>query len=446
MAVKSDRAFGKRREPHIIILAHGDQIRHMTVRPWMAALTASVLGMMAIGYLGSTSYLALRDNLIGATMARQARLQHDYEDRIAALRAQVDRVTSRQLLDQQVVETKVDKLLQQQLALTSRHGRLGELLDRAEQSGIFGPDVPVPTARPNPGNEQASAAGTSKKTARAIDRLLGNSAEAEATPDNLSLAYLPLRQTAADKADRLFSNVTRSLKSIERDQLNRMQKLTVGAQTAANQIDSILTGSGITLPDAATSADGADGAKEAALDRDSDAVGGPYLAPEPPAAFDATLGQLDDALDRLERLRDTARDLPFANPAPGRVVTSPFGNRKDPFLGRLALHPGMDFREPPGNPITSTGAGTIAVAGPAGGYGNMVEVDHGYGITTRYGHLSKILVKVGQEVEPGDVVGLAGSTGRSTGTHLHYEIRRNNRPIDPLHFLNAGMKLEGLVN
>ena len=83
----------------------------------------------------------------------------------------------------------------------------------------------------------------------------------------------------------------------------------------------------------------------------------------------------------------------------------------------------------------------MTVAGPSGGYGNMVEVDHGNGLATRYGHMQRILVKVGDKVDPGDVVGLAGSTGRSTGTHLHYEVRRNGQALDPMSFLNAGRRL-----
>ena len=112
------RVFGKRAQKHIIILASGDKVRHMTFQPWMAALSVCFVSVFSIGYLAATSYLVLRDDLIGGTMARQARMQHEYEDRIAALRAQVDRVTSRQLLDQQVVEDKVEKLLQQQMALS----------------------------------------------------------------------------------------------------------------------------------------------------------------------------------------------------------------------------------------------------------------------------------------------------------------------------------------
>lgn len=140
------RVFGRRAQEHILILASGDKVRHMTVRPWMAALAFCFVGVFSIGYLLATSYLVLRDDLIGATMARQARMQHDYEDRIAALRAQVDRITSRQLLDQQVVEDKVDKLMEQQMALTSRHGKLDNLLDRAESSGLTEKDGAPPTA------------------------------------------------------------------------------------------------------------------------------------------------------------------------------------------------------------------------------------------------------------------------------------------------------------
>ena len=140
-AKPQNRVFGKQKRQHTIIVASGDTVRHMTVRPWMAALAVCLVGIFSIGYLLATSYLVLRDDLIGATMARQARMQYDYEDRIAALRAQVDRVTSRQLLDQQVVEEKVDKLMEQQQALSSRHGKLDALLDRAENSGLMNKDV-----------------------------------------------------------------------------------------------------------------------------------------------------------------------------------------------------------------------------------------------------------------------------------------------------------------
>ena len=105
------------------------------------------------------------------------------------------------------------------------------------------------------------------------------------------------------------------------------------------------------------------------------------------------------------------------------------------------MHSGIDFREEYGAPVHATAAGKVVTAGPQGGYGNMVEIDHGNGLSTRYGHMSAILVSEGQWVEAGGVVGRLGSTGRSTGPHLHYETRVNDEAVDPIRFLRAGKGL-----
>ena len=421
---QQNRVFGKRTQQHILILASGEKVRHMAIRPWMTAAAFGTAGILAGGYLLATSYLVLRDDLIGATMARQARMQYDYEDRIAALRAQVDRVTSRQLLDQQVVEDKVEKLMEQQEALSSRHGKLDALIDRAESSGV---------------TDKTGAAGHDEHAAltgglKAIEAALSSGRPADATPDNSTLAYVPAPETVADRADRVFSKVTLSLKRIEQDQLARVQQLTAGATETADSISSIMRRVGVSMP-----------AQTASATAD-DAVGGPYVPPESEDEFDRSLVDLDSALTRLETARDTAQSLPFRNPAPGREITSPFGNRKDPFLGRLALHTGVDFRFSPGETVKATAPGKVVSAGWAGGYGNMVEIDHGNGISTRYGHMAEILVRPGDVLKTGDAVGLAGSTGRSTGTHLHYEVREDGHPIDPLYFVRAGVKLASYIN
>ncbi|MEW9615315.1 M23 family metallopeptidase [Shinella sp. S4-D37] len=412
-----NRVFGKRAQQHVVILASGDRIRHMTVRPWMVAVTFCFAGMFTVGYLAATSYLVLRDDLIGATMARQARMQHDYEDRISALRAQVDRVTSRQLLDQQVVEEKVEKLMQQQLALSARHGKLDALLNRAENAGA----APLTDETPAVDGRRADAAG-------AIDAIMGG---AGGTPKKTAaLAYAATGESVADRADRLFSKVTLSLKDLEHDQIDRIQSLTAGASETADAIRTILrrTGFDVTV--------------EAADDDSETAIGGPFVEPvDVTDPFEASINDLDTALDRLDTARRTARKLPFGNPSPASSITSRFGNRTDPFLGRLALHAGIDFRARTGTRIGATGAGTVVVAGRNGGYGNMVEIDHGNGLTTRYAHLSRVLVKVGQRVEATTPIGLSGTTGRSTGPHLHYEVRRNGKALDPMRFLTAGMKL-----
>ncbi|MFN3363549.1 MAG: M23 family metallopeptidase [Allorhizobium sp.] len=431
----NNQVFGKRREQHIIILASGDRIRHMTIRPWMVALTVCFLGTMAIGYLGATTYLVLRDNLIGATMARQARMQHEYEDRIAALRAQVDRVTSRQLLDQQVVEEKVEKLLEQQMALASRHGRIDALLQTGNASDALPADGPLPAEKPVVDSKDRASLSTGTQ---AFAALLGETAPQPKSPvphrPALALGYVPMTgENVADRADRLFSHMTLSLKEIEAEQLQRIDELANGASETAEEIAAILRRQGVPIDE------------QAALPA-TDAVGGPYLAPQSDRDFNASLNALDVALTRLETVRETAKRLPFANPAPGREITSRFGNRPDPFFGGLAMHAGIDFRAPTGTEIRSTGAGKVVTASFSGGYGNMVEIDHGLGLSTRYGHMSRMLVSEGDTVETGQILGLAGSTGRSTGPHLHYEVRRNGDPVDPMRFLNAGMKLTPLIN
>lgn len=414
-----NRIFGKRAQQHVVILASGDKIRHMTIRPWMAAVTFCFAGMFTVGYLAATSYLVLRDDLIGATMARQARMQHDYEDRISALRAQVDRVTSRQLLDQQVVEGKVEKLMQQQLALSERHGKLDALLSRAEESGVEETgSIPLPDEKPLTDGRRADAVG-------AINAIMGI-----APQKTTQLAYAATGESVADRADRLFSRVTLSLKDLEHEQLNRIQSLTSGASERADAIQTILRRTGFDVAGALPE------------DESDTAIGGPFVEPlNTSDPFEESINDLDLALERLDAARRTARKLPFGNPSPKSSITSRFGNRTDPFLGRLALHAGIDFRASTGTQIRSTGAGTVIVAGRNGGYGNMVEIDHGDGLTTRYAHLSRVLVKIGDHVEAADALGLSGTTGRSTGPHLHYEVRRNGKAVDPMRFLTAGMKL-----
>ncbi len=434
------QVFGKRAQKHIIILASGDKVRHMTIQPWMAALSVCFISVFSIGYLAATSYLVLRDDLIGGTMARQARMQHEYEDRIAALRAQVDRVTSRQLLDQQVVEDKVEKLLQQQMALSSRHGRLGTLLDRAEESGLAEKEIqPVETA-PLAYEKRADASGGLK----AIERLMGMGTKAP--QQKMALAYAPQsissgQEAMSDRADRLFSKVTLSLKDIEQEQKTRIDSLTAGASEATDAIMTILARTGVKVAE-----DEAVETKTASTTADEDGIGGPFVEPETTEAFDSSLVGLDTALGRLESVRSQARKLPFNNPSPASDITSSFGNRLDPFLGRLALHAGIDFRAPTGTRILATAPGTVITAGKTGGYGNMVEIDHGNGITTRYAHLSTILVNAGDKITAGEAIARSGSTGRSTGPHLHYEVRLNGEAVDPMRFLTAGIKLSHYIN
>ena len=160
---------------------------------------------------------------------------------------------------------------------------------------------------------------------------------------------------------------------------------------------------------------------------------------------ESTFALLKDLLQGLESRLQTVRSdvdkrnqLAAATPSIWPThgwLSSSMGNRADPFTGERDFHPGLDISADKGDPIYSTADGKVTHAASAGNYGNLVIVDHGYGIETRYGHMSAFKVKVGQAVRRGDLLGLVGSTGRATSSHLHYEVRANGRILNPLQLL-----------
>jgi murein DD-endopeptidase MepM/ murein hydrolase activator NlpD len=154
--------------------------------------------------------------------------------------------------------------------------------------------------------------------------------------------------------------------------------------------------------------------------------------------FNTGLADAATAITKLDGVVTALNALPLAAPSETGSLSSGFGARLDPFNEQLAFHSGVDFSGPTGSTVRATASGIVVFAGPQGAYGNTVEVDHGYGIRTRYGHLSKILVQVGTAVDKGATVGKLGSTGRSTGPHVHYEVWYDNAVRDPSKFIKAG--------
>ena len=230
--------------------------------------------------------------------------------------------------------------------------------------------------------------------------------------------------------DNVLSRVSLSLDKIEQRQTALLTNLEEKADSKAGRMRGVLADLGV------------DPGKPAYRR----GMGGPFVPLKPPragaSAFDNQLYRINLARAQIDQYNRTLTAVPVRKPVSGEVdMSSPFGVRTDPFLGRPAMHTGIDLRGEIGEPVRATANGRVTIAGREGGYGNMVEIDHGNGLATRYGHLSKIDVKVGQVVHIGQTIGLIGSTGRSTGPHLHYETRINGVAVNPQKFLRAGLRL-----
>ena len=169
------------------------------------------------------------------------------------------------------------------------------------------------------------------------------------------------------------------------------------------------------------------------------AMGGPLegLATAADGSIDPRFERLGLSMARMAALEQALEGVPQFAPARKDLISSGFGYRRDPFNGRAAMHNGLDFKGATGTPIYAAAKGRVSFVGRKGGYGNTVEITHGNGVMTRYAHMSRFNARVGQQVLPGETIGAIGSTGRSTGPHLHFEVRVNNRAVNPRTFLET---------
>jgi len=384
-------------------LAHaGRQVRVGPIAFWVVVGT---LVIMAVWTVTTATYFAFRDDVLTGLIARQAEMQYAYEDRIADLRQQVDRLSSRQLLNQESYEQKLDQIMRRQSALESRSNALLSMPD-------------------------SIITGSTRPTGREQTRSVPN----KPSPINDKSSGLLPTERGSNRDTHLSGAIARLQASLDRVEARQTASLAAMEETyevKARRIRGILADLGL------------DSARTGA--RDS-AMGGPLVAvarlPAYAGPFEQHVYRVGLARAQVDRLNRTIAAVPLRKPVLGEIdVSSGFGMRIDPFIRAPALHTGMDFRAETGDPVRATADGNVTIAGWQGGYGKMVEIDHGNGLTTRYAHLSEIGVKVGQRVRAGFIVGNVGSTGRSTGPHLHYEARVGGDAVDPRKFLRAGMRL-----
>jgi len=399
------------------LIHHGRQVRVGPVVFWI--ITGSII-LMGAWSAATATYFAFRDDVLTRLIARQAEMQYAYEDRIAELRSRIDRTAGRQLLDQEEYDQKLTQVLRRQSTLESRTNALMGLPDNAATSSIRPTHTPRGIPKPSPINDIAPVQ----------TKPAGREARFDVRRSIFGTSHS--RMAAKHEAGNVLTRLESSLDKIESRQVASLNAAQSRYDTRLQRVRSLISDLGLNMAKL-----------EAATPRGH--VGGPYVPVRAPtanaSAFDKQLYHVALSRAQVDKLNRTLAMVPYRKPVVGEIeLSSGFGVRNDPFVGRPAMHTGLDFRASTGDPVRATAEGRVTSAGWSGGYGRMVEIDHGNGLATRYGHLSQIDVKVGDVVKTGEVLGEVGSTGRSTGPHLHYETRINGEAVDPQRFLRAGAR------
>ncbi len=384
-----------------------------------------LVALGASGWAGVATWLLYREKAVVAALQQEQQvLQASYDERMRALtRRLVSSIATQRAPGAAPREGGGDDqladLIARQIELEARQNLLGTLTGQA-----------VAPVLPNSGAQVPGGGG-----GLAADPFQGNILErinpAVVAPQK-RLAAVALR---AEEAMPLSERVTLLQQSLDRiDQAQGQQVSALGLRLAGRvqEVRAALADLGLDVG-------------KVRLPPARQAMGGPLIplsVTMRPGSFEHRVLQLGEAQANFGRWRELAQIVPLRRPLDGDdSTTSNFGMRTDPFTGAAAMHAGMDFRGETGTPIRATGAGKVLRAEVAGGYGNLVELDHGNGLTTRYAHLSAFDVKPDQIVPPGAIIGRLGSTGRSTGPHLHYETRLAGEATNPLKFIEVGNRL-----
>ncbi len=442
---------------------------HVTLSRWTIYGTLGVMTVLAGWGAAATWFVVSRDDLVAALISRQAQMQYAYEDRLALMRTQVDRISSRQLLNQDTLEHRVAQLVARQAELETRHVLVAALAENAApvlnlppaggaqaKAGPRSPEAPSRTTVVPKREEAARAVGGPEAPAGILPLGGGNGKPVpdlskpmpdSAEPGQVSLPVeVPVqgpspterhveRPLAKPDVEARLKQTDRALREIETAQLQALGRMSADAKRVTTHLRGIVNDVGLD-------------ADHIAPVQAPGGMGGPFVPMKLDAAgglFENLAMSAQDMIGTAQRLRRVVGGLPLARPIHADAdQTSGFGYRLDPFTRAPALHTGVDFRGEVGTPVRATAPGRVVSAEYNGGYGNMVEIEHANGLTTRFAHLSSMDVEDGQRVVTGTLIGRVGSTGRSTGPHLHYETRLNGEPVDPSRFLRAGQKLTRL--
>lgn len=382
----------------------------------------ATIAILALWSGATTLYVYFHDDALAYLVAHQTEMVRSYDGQLATLENEVARLKSLKLIEQERVDHVVSDLARRQAEIEQRQNKLTDIAAkekrRNEPSGNTSNIMPSvrPPARPD--------IGIMPKPSPISDRF-------QLRPQFDRATELRAREREALDRSRPIAARIASLGSaldrIETRQNQTLQQLEKSFSGRETKMREVLADLGIAAPAPATAL----------------AEGGPFIPLKAGEhRFDQRMARVEETAAAISDLNRVLDFVPVRYPVPRNSdITSPFGVRTDPFLHQAALHSGIDFRGSPGEPARATAAGVVTNASYRGGYGLMVEIDHGHGLVTRYGHLSAIDVVEGQRVQAGEAIGRIGSTGRSTGPHLHYEVRVKGEPIDPQRYLHAGLPL-----
>lgn len=396
-----------------------------------------VVSLAAIAFFatwagGTTLYILFKDDALKILIERQVTITRSYETQAAQLQTEIERLRSIKLIDQERVDRAIAEIARRQNAIEMRQSALSglaaETLPGDSAPAVTGTvptaeraPAPRPANRPSPLSDTILIAPPTDRWAQLQSRPLpplGHALESRET------------KTAAEVH---LANLSRDLTGLETAQSRALNQLEVEADGRRRRMRKVLDEFGAHRATASRAAHAA-----------TMAAGGPFLPWTRPATdpFAKQVQRVRAASIAVKALARELGTIPVRRPTVGDAeVTSSYGVRIDPFLRQHAMHTGIDFRGETGDPVLASADGEVVLAERHGGYGVMVEIDHGNGLASRYAHLSAVTVRAGAKVKAGDLIGRIGSTGRSTGPHLHYEIRMQGDVTDPQRFLRAGLRL-----
>jgi murein DD-endopeptidase MepM/ murein hydrolase activator NlpD len=460
-------------ERQIYIRSDG-RVQFFTFGPTLQATLAG-LSLIFLGWVAfATVNVIFKDRIIAAKDHRYQQMQSAYENRVADLQLSYDELNGALVAAEDRFKSTADELqLKQNTILTflNQKHQVDATLAGLSNSGIrIGPDHAPAEAGDAPGPSDGIDSTTPMNSLPPAPKLSApaGASELPAMPQPISPQPRTARPTkasfldfggavghitgllfghstpashdltlnfAAHPALRVLDQQTTRVAAIGTQETVLMLRAQGEVAHGVAELQSLIRHAGINPDDYTRRFEGAHG------------MGGPDIPLQSVRIEGIADQKFSDAflhasavLDQLNTLMSATRHIPLTTPVTGAQFerTSGFGARIDPFTGRYSFHPGVDFAGPWGSLISATAPGTVIYAGERGGYGNMVEIDHGYGIHTRYGHLSSILVRVGAKVSQGAPIGKLGSTGRSTGPHVHYEVWYDDVVRNPSTFIEAG--------